>query len=107
GEDADIDGKRFLTARAIAYQLPCRLSAEAPARDNGFDHTGQGNYAAAAGASYALRLTEERTAHAIAIAATAYNALRVTRTGNLSHWKGLAYPSTGWTSTHSTFLAKN
>lgn len=107
GEYADIDGKRFLTALAIAYQVQCRLSDEAPVRDKGFDHTVQGNYAAAAGASYALGLTEEKTAHAIAIAATAYNALRVTRTGNLSHWKGLAYPSTGWTSTHSTFLAKN
>src|SRR5690606_39309433 len=30
---------------------------------------------------------------------------RSTRTGNLSHWKGLAFPSTGWTSTHSAFLA--
>src|SRR5699024_596126 len=94
-------------ALAIAYQVQCRLSDEAPVRDKGFDHTVQGNYAAAAGASYALRLTEEKTANAIAIAATAYNALRVTRTGNLSHWKGLAFPSTGWTSTHATFLAKN
>src|SRR5690625_1406146 len=105
GEYADIDGKTFLTALAIAYQVHGRLSDEAPVRDKGFDHTVQGAYAAAAGASYALGLDEEKTAHAIAIAATAYNALRVTRTGNLSHWKGLAFPSTGWTSTHSVFLA--
>ncbi len=106
GEYNDISGKDFLTALAIAYHVQARLSDEAPVRDKGFDHTVQGTYAAAAGASYALGLDAEKTANAIAISATAYNALRVTRTGNLSHWKGLAYPSTGWTSTHSTFLAK-
>lgn len=74
-------------------------------RDKGFDHTVQGAYGAAAGAAYTLGLDVEKTANAIAISATAYNALRVSRTGNLSHWKGLAFPSTGWTSTHAAFLA--
>ena len=104
-EYADQNGKDFLTALAIAYQVQCRLSDVAPVRDKGFDHTVQGAYGAAAGAAYALGLDTAKTANAIAIAATAYNALRVTRTGNLSHWKGLAFPSTGWTSTHSAFLA--
>lgn len=102
---SDKSGKDLLTALAIAYQVQCRLSDEAPVRDKGFDHTVQGAYGAAAGAAYALGLDTVKTANAIAIAATAYNALRVTRTGNLSHWKGLAFPSTGWTSVHSTFLA--
>lgn len=102
---ADKDGKDFLTALAIAYQVQCRLSDVAPVRDKGFDHTVQGAYGAAAGAAYVLGLNEDQTANAIAIAGTAYNALRVTRTGNLSNWKGLAFPSTGWTSTHSAFLA--
>lgn len=102
---SDKTGKDLLTALAIAYQVQCRLSDEAPVRDKGFDHTVQGAYGAAAGAAYALGLDTVKTANAIAIAATAYNALRVTRTGNLSHWKGLAFPSTGWTSVHSTFLA--
>ncbi|MEM9884848.1 MAG: MmgE/PrpD family protein [Bacteroidota bacterium] len=105
GEYAEIDGKTFLTALGIAYQVHCRLSDVAPVRHKGFDHTVQGAYGCAAGTAYALGLTAEKTANAIAIAATAYNALRVTRTGNLSNWKGLAFPSTGWTSNHSTFLA--
>tara|TARA_B100000674_G_C37864568_1_gene926460 strand:- start:28 stop:1419 length:1392 start_codon:yes stop_codon:yes gene_type:complete len=105
GEYNDIDGETFLTALAIAYQVQCRLSDLAPVRHKGFDHTVQGAYASAAGTAYALGLDQEKTANAIAIAATAYNALRVTRTGNLSNWKGLAFPSTGWTSTHSAFLA--
>ncbi|HET8886701.1 MAG TPA: MmgE/PrpD family protein [Salinimicrobium sp.] len=104
-EYADKNGKDFLTGLAIAYQVQARLSDVAPVRDKGFDHTVQGAYGSAAGAAYALGLDAEKTANAIAIAATAYNALRVSRTGNLSHWKGLAFPSTGWTSTHSAFLA--
>ncbi|MFD2177442.1 MmgE/PrpD family protein [Veronia pacifica] len=98
-------GKDFITAVALAYQIQCKLSDVAPVRHKGFDHTVQGAYGAAAGVAKALKLNQEQIANAIAISATAYNALRVTRTGNLSNWKGLAFPSTGWTSTHSAFLA--
>ena len=98
-------GKDLLTALAVAYQVQCRLSDEAPVRDKGFDHTVQGQYAAAAGAAKALGLNPDATANAIAISGTAHNALRVTRTGEISHWKGLAYPETGFTATHSAFLA--
>ncbi len=104
-EYAGKNGKDLLTALAIAYQVQCRLSDIAPVRDKGYDHTVQGAYGAAAGVAFTLGLDPLKTANAIAIAATAYNALRVTRTGNLSNWKGLAFPSTGWTSTHSAFLA--
>lgn len=106
GEYASINGMEFLTALAVAYQVQCRLSDEAPVRDKGFDHTTQGSYAVAAGVSKALGLTEKQTANAIAIAGTALNALRVTRTGELSNWKGLAYPHTAFGGTHSAFMAK-
>jgi 2-methylcitrate dehydratase len=85
--------------------VQCRLSDVAPVRSKGFDHTTQGSYAAAAGVSKALGLDVEKTANAIAISGTALNALRVTRTGKLSHWKGLAYPFTGFGATHAAFLA--
>ncbi len=99
------DGKEFLAALAVAYQVQCRLSDVAPVRARGFDHTTQGSYAVAAGVSKALRLDQSHTANAIAIAGTAYNALRVTRTGALSNWKGLAYPNTALGATHAAFLA--
>ncbi len=98
-------GRDLLTALAVAYQVQCRLSDVAPVRAKGFDHTTQGSYAAAAGVARALGLDMARTANAIAISGTAFNALRVTRTGPLSHWKGLAYPNTGAAATHATFLA--
>src|SRR5690606_14392887 len=90
-EYADRNGEDLLTAIAIAYQVQCRLSDVAPVRDKGFDHTVQGAYGGAAGTAYALKLDRHKTANALAIAGTAYNALRVSRTGNLSQWKGLAF----------------
>ncbi len=105
-EYARASGKKFLTALAAAYQVQCRLSDEAPVRAKGFDHTTQGSYAAAAGAAKALGLDVDQTANAIAISGTAFNALRVTRTGTLSHWKGLAYPNTAFGAIHAAFLAK-
>lgn len=104
-EYSDRSGKDLLAALGVAYQVQCRLSDVAPVRDKGFDHTTQGSYAAAAGAARALGLDSARTAHALAISGTAFNALRVTRTGRLSHWKGLAYPNTAFGATHAAFLA--
>jgi 2-methylcitrate dehydratase len=104
-EYAGRSGRDLLAALAVAYQVQCRLSEVAPVRHKGFDHTTQGSYAAAAGVSKALSLDQEKVANAIAISGTANNALRVTRTGSLSHWKGLAYPNTAFGATHAAFLA--
>jgi len=98
-------GADFLTALAVSYQVQTRLSDVAPVRDKGFDHTTQGAYAAAAGVAKALGLSQEQTANAIAISGTANVALRVTRTGALSHWKGLAYPNTAMAACHAALLA--
>jgi 2-methylcitrate dehydratase len=106
-EYADRTGRDVMTALAVAYQVQCRLSDVAPVRDKGFDHTTQGSYSVAAGLSKILGLDESRTANAIAIAGTAFNALRVTRTGRLSHWKGLAFPNTAACCTRVVFLAMN
>src|SRR4051794_30644627 len=104
-EYAHAAGRTLLTALAVAYQVQNRLSEVAPVRAKGFDHTTQGAYAVAAGVSRALGLDEQHSANAIAIAGTSLNALRVTRTGELSHWKGLAYPATAFAATHAAFLA--
>jgi 2-methylcitrate dehydratase len=104
-EYAGRSGTDLLAALAVAYQVQCRLSEVAPVRAKGFDHTTQGAYAAAAGVAKALSLDQEKVANAIAISGTANNALRVTRTGPLSHWKGLAYPNTAFGATHAAFLA--
>ncbi|MEM1391255.1 MAG: MmgE/PrpD family protein, partial [Pseudomonadota bacterium] len=104
-EYANASGGQLLSAMAAAYQVQGRLCDEAPVRAKGFDHTVQGAYASAAGVSRALGLDAEKTAMAIAISGTCNNALRVTRTGSLSHWKGLAYPQAGFVGCHAAFLA--
>lgn len=106
-EYADATGRELVTALAVAYQVQCRLSDVAPVRDKGFDHTTQGSYSVAAGLSKILGLDEHQTANAIAICGTAFNALRVTRTGHLSHWKGLAFPNAAACCTRAVFLARN
>jgi 2-methylcitrate dehydratase len=105
-EYAAASGKEFLVALAVAYQVQCRLCEVAPVRERGFDHVTQGTYAVAAGVSKALGLTEVQTANAIAISGTSLNSLRVTRTGKLSNWKGLAYPFMSSCALHTAFLAK-
>ncbi|HKR89772.1 MAG TPA: MmgE/PrpD family protein [Phenylobacterium sp.] len=104
-EYADADGAGLMTALAVAYQVQARLSDEAPVRDRGFDHTTQGAFAVGAGVAKALGLDAEQMAHAIALAAVGNVALRVTRTGDLSHWKGLAFPNTAFMGVHAAFLA--
>ena len=105
-EYAGAGGRDLMTALAIAYQVQCRLSDAAAVRAAGFDHTVQGAYAVAAGVARILGLDVTRAANAIAISGTALNALRVTRTGRLSHWKGLAYPHMAACSTGIVFLAR-
>lgn len=98
-------GKEFLAALAVSYQVQCRLSDAAPVRERGFDHTTQGAFAAAAGCGKALGLDAHRIAHALGISGASNVALRVTRTGALSHWKGLAYPNTAFNGLRAAFLA--
>ena len=107
GEYAGASGHDLLTALAVAYQVQCRLSDEAPVRARGFDHSVQGAYAATAGIGKILGLNAQELANAIAISATALNALRVTRTGVLSNWKGLAYPHMAADCLRNALLARH
>ncbi len=106
-EYAGASGQDFLVALAVAYQVQCRLSDVAPMRAKGFDHTVQGVYAAAAGAARAMGLSLEQAANAVAIGGTAQNALRVTRTGTLSNWKGLAFPHAAMNAVYAALLAQS
>ncbi len=105
-ESVGASGTDFLTAVAVAYQVQTRLSDVAPVRAKGFDHTVQGAYAAAGAVAKALGLTVPQIANAIAISGTANNALRVTRTGDLSNWKGLAYPDVAKEGAFAALLAR-
>jgi 2-methylcitrate dehydratase len=104
-ESVNASGGDFLTGLAIAYQIQCRLSDVAPVRDRGFDHVTLGAYSVAGGVAKVLGLDRRKTANAIGISGAAHNALRVTRTGHLSNWKGLAFAHMASGATQATFLA--
>ena len=105
-QESGASGASLLTALAVAYQVQCRLSDEAPLRRRGFDHTTHLACAVATGAARAFGLDIERAANAIAIATATSPVLRVTRTGTLSHWKGLAAAHAAMVGTQAAMLAR-
>ena len=105
-EYADASGEEFLTALAIAYQVQCRLIEEAPITPRGFDHTTQLAYSIAAGVGRVLSLAEDQIENALGMTGSVCNTLWVTRTGDVSQWKGLQSAAVALAATHHTFLAK-
>ena len=91
GEAAKADGKAWITAAAVAYEVQCRLCDAASIRARGWDHTTYGSLSTSLAASKLFGLNHEQTAHALGIAGTTGTALRLTRAGELSMWKGCAF----------------
>jgi 2-methylcitrate dehydratase len=91
GEVAGADGRAWIVAAAAAYEVQCRLCDAASIRARGWDHTTYGSLSAALAASMLLGLSHEQTVSALGIAGTTGTALRLTRAGELSMWKGCAF----------------
>ncbi len=91
GQLAAAPGKAWIAAAAVAYEVQCRLCDAASIRARGWDHTTYGAFSATLAAAMLLRLTPDQTVHALGIAATTGTALRLTRAGELSMWKGCAF----------------
>jgi len=107
GEVVDATGRELIEAVGVAYELQGELAWNAPVRDKGWDHVTHTVIAAAAGAGKVLGLDHEELRNAIGIAGTAHNALRVTRTGGINEWKGLASANAARNAVYSCFLARN
>ncbi len=107
GEEAGRSGKDLIEAVGIAYEVQAALAWNAPVRDRGWDHVTHTTFSATAAAGHMLGLDRDALENAIGIAGTAHNALRVTRTGTISMWKGLASANTARNAVYSAFLAKN
>jgi 2-methylcitrate dehydratase len=91
GQLAGADGRAWIAAAAVAYEVQCRLCDASSIRARGWDHTTYGSISATLAAAMLLKLTHEQTVHALGIAATTGTALRLTRAGELSMWKGCAF----------------
>lgn len=107
GEYVDASGKELIEGVAVAYEIQHKLAYNAPVRDRGWDHVTQTIFSATAAAAKMLGLDKQETMHALGIAGTAHNALRVTRTGEIGMWKGLAAANTARNAVYSAMLAKN
>jgi 2-methylcitrate dehydratase len=91
GQLASADGKAWIAAAVVAYEVQCRLCDAASIRARGWDHTTYGSISSALAAAKLLELSHEQTVHALGIAGTTGTALRLTRAGELSMWKGCAF----------------
>src|SRR5439155_8376974 len=91
GEVAGAGGRELIAAAVLAYEIQCRLCDAASLRKHGWDHVTYGAISSAVAACKLLNLDPTRTAHAIGIAGVANIAMRQTRAGELSMWKGCAF----------------
>ena len=101
------DGPTVITAIALAYEVFCRLSDEVVAGDLGWDQGIFSVVGAVCGAARVLGLNEEQTGNAISLAISPHLPLGVTRTGELSMWKGCAAASASRSAVFAAQLAAN
>ncbi len=91
GDMVSSPGQEMIVASAIAYELQCRFCDASSLRKHGVDHVTYGALSSCAAACRLLGLDETRTTHALGIAGVCNVALRQTRSGELSMWKGCAF----------------
>jgi 2-methylcitrate dehydratase len=91
GEAAGAGGRDLITAAVLAYEIQCRFCDAASLRAHGVDHVTYGAISSATAAGKLLGLDAAKLVHAVGIAGVCNVALRQTRSGELSEWKGCAF----------------
>ena len=91
GELVRAKGCDLIAAAVLSYEVQCRLCDASSLRKNGFDHVTYGAISSALGAGKILGLDVTQLTHAVGIAGVSNTALRQTRAGELSMWKGCAF----------------
>lgn len=104
-EAAGRSGRDCITAAALAYEIQCRLCDAASIRARGWDHVTYGAFSTAAAAAKLLGLSAEGITQALNLAGTPNVALRQTRAGELSHWKGCAFANAARNGVFAALLA--
>ena len=106
GEMAGATGADWISAAAVAYEVQCRLCDAASIRARGWDHVTYGCLSSALAAARLLGLSRAQTIHALGIAGTTGTALRLTRAGELSMWKGCAFAHAARNGVFAALLAR-
>src|SRR6476659_7935144 len=91
GEAVGAGGRDIITAAVLAYEVQCRFCDACSLRKQGVDHVTYGAISSAVAAAKLMGLSVEKTVHTIGLAGVCNVALRQTRSGELSMWKGCAF----------------
>jgi len=101
-----LGGHELITALVVGYEVQCRLCDAASLRARGWDHVTYGALSTALVAGKLLGLTFEQMVHALGLAGVPNIALRQTRVGELSMWKGCAFANAARNGLFAAMLAK-
>ncbi len=99
-------GRELIAALVLGYEVQCRLCDAASLRARGWDHVTYGALSTALVSGKLLGLTEEQMVHALGLAGVPNVALRQTRVGELSMWKGCAFANAARNGVFAALLAK-
>ena len=105
GEAVGAGGKDLITAAVLAYEIQCRFCDAASLRKHGVDHVTYGAISSAVAAGKLMRLDATKLTHAVGIAGVCNIALRQTRSGELSEWKGCAFANAARNGVFASTLA--
>jgi len=92
-EARNLSTKKLLTAIVVAYETSVIFCDEASLKNNGWDHVNYITIASVVGGANLLDLSVEETEQAISLAIVPHAAMRQTRNGEISMWKGAAAPN--------------
>lgn len=105
GDAVKAGGRALITAAVLAYEIQCRLCDAASLRTHGFDHVTYGALSSCAAACKLLGLDADKTTHALGLAGVCNVAMRQTRSGELSMWKGCAFANAARNGIFAALLA--
>ncbi len=105
-EARGIAPRELFAGIAVAYELGVSLCDAASLRAHGWDHVNYIGVGVAAGAGRMLGLDAGRIEHAISIATVPHAAMRQTRVGELSMWKGAAAANASRNAVTAALLAE-
>jgi 2-methylcitrate dehydratase len=106
GEPAGAHGRDLILATVLAYEIQCRLCDACSIRARGWDHVTYGSFSTSLAAGKLLGLGEGQLVHAQGLAGTPNNAVRQTRVGELSMWKGCAFANASRNGVFAARLAR-
>jgi 2-methylcitrate dehydratase len=105
GEALNCNGQEIILASVLAYEIQCRLCDAASLRKHGIDHVTYGAISSVLAACKLMKLDVTRTTHAVGLAGVCNTALRQTRAGELSMWKGCAFANAARNAVFAATLA--